>query len=269
MSDALELGSIEWSRRRIAECAVQGASLGRTVVPVGPFRACLDPSTDMVFLNYVVPVWALGSSEETHDQLSQLRAVFHENKRRLRFEFIDGIWPQLVAELERFGLELQLRVPLMSCTPDQFLGSSAPNVEVRMVDASDERAVMEFFKVQRGAFGMPDAAIEQSEVDQLRHQIENEFWRCAVAYVDGTPAGAGSLVITGTVCELAGVGTADNYRRRGVASTVNSALITSHFSRGGDLVWLSAADDQARAVYQKIGFTVIGDQFHYIEPEVA
>src|SRR5262249_29972831 len=102
VSPSPEHSSREWARRKIAECAVEGAGLGRTVVPVGPFRACLDPSTDMIFLNYVVPVWALGSSEEAQEQLARLRTVFHEHGRRLRFEFIDGIWPSLVDELERF-----------------------------------------------------------------------------------------------------------------------------------------------------------------------
>ena len=103
---------------RIAECAVEAAGLGRTVTQIGPFRACIDPTTDLIYLNYTVPVWALGTAEETREQLERLRELFHSNQRQLRFEFVDGIWPGLIEALEAFGLQQQGRLPLMACTKE-------------------------------------------------------------------------------------------------------------------------------------------------------
>ena len=38
-----------------------------------------------------------------------------------------------------------------------------------------------------------------------------------------------------------------------------------HFDAGGELVWLSAGDAVARALYEKIGFRLIATRFNYID----
>jgi len=251
---------------RIAECAVQAAGMGRTVTQVGPFRACIDPSTDLIFLNYAVPVWALGTPEETREQLERLREIFHHNGRRLRFEFVDGIWPGFPEALEQFGLELQFRVPLMACTPDTFRPAHAPGVAVKQVGAEDTEAQRLFHTIQRQAFGAEGEA-SPGELAQIRHQIQHGFWRCVIASLEGRPVGAGTLVPFEMVAELAGVGTLPDARRRGVAATLSSFLVHSHFEGGGDLVWLTAMTDAARAAYRTIGFADVGVQWNYMEPE--
>lgn len=252
---------------RIAECAVQAAGMGRSVTQVGPFRACIDPSTDLVFLNYIVPVWALGTPEETREQLERLREIFHQNGRRLRFEFVDGIWPGLLQALEQFGLELQFRVPLMACTPVTFRPVHAPGVEVKPVSAEDTEAHRLFHIIQRRAFDAEGEAPPE-ELAQIRHQIQHGFWQCVIACLNGHPAGVGTLVPFEMVAELAGVGTLPDARRRGVAATLSSFLVQSHFDSGGDLVWLTAMTDAARAAYRTIGFADAGLQWNYMEPEL-
>lgn len=262
-----EVGTAQWARRRIAECAVEAASLGRKVVPVGPFRACFDPSTDLIWLNYAIPVWALAPPEETQAQLAQLRALFGEHARRMRFEFVDGIWPRLPEELERFGLRLQLRVPLMWATPESFLPHRNDPLQVRLVQAHEVEKLAKFHAAQQRSFGGDETAATDAEIAQLQHQIANGFWRCAVAEIDGAVAGIGTLVLTGNSAELAGVGTVPEYRRQGVAAALSSFLMARQFELGGELVWLSAGDAIAQKVYEKIGFRVVGEQLHYIEPQ--
>lgn len=262
-----DVGTSSWARRRIAECAIEAASLGRKTVPVGPFRACFDPSTDLVWLNYAVPVWALASPAETQMQLAQLRSAFHEHGRRMRFEFIDGIWPRLVEELERFGLILQTRAPLMWVTPDSFVPCVREDLKLRLVQAHETEVLAKMHDVQQRAFGADAVAATDAEIAQLQHQIANGFWWCAIAESGGEVAGIGTLVLTNTVAELAGVGTLPEHRRKGVAAALSSYLLMRQFEMGGELVWLSAGDDTARLVYAKIGFRVVGDQLHYIEPE--
>ncbi|MBL8175343.1 MAG: hypothetical protein JNK48_11785 [Bryobacterales bacterium] len=251
--------------QRIAECAVEAAGLGRTVTQIGPFRACIDPTTDLIYLNYVVPVWALGTVEETREQLERLRELFHASRRRLRFEFVDGIWPGLVEELEAFELERQDCLPLMACTAEQFVAAERAGVQVRTVEAGNIADLRAFYAVQRRAFGTEDVSVSEVEIGQLRHQIEHGFWRCVLASMDGVDVGVGSVLPWNTMCELAGVGTVQEGRRRGVAATLSSVLVREHFARGGDLVWLTAATEEARRVYAGIGFRDVGVGFHYIE----
>lgn len=240
--------------------------MGRTMTQIGPFRACIDPTTDLIYLNYAVPVWALGTEEETSEQLIRLRDLFHQSERRLRFEFVDGIWPGLCDALELFGLRQQDRLPLMACTAETFQPMNAPGVTPRMVDAANDADLRAFYQLQRRAF---DAEVEPSpeEIAQLRHQIENGFWHCAIAEVAGEPVGVGSTLPWTTLCELAGVGTLPASRRMGVAGTLSSFLVRHHFDRGGDLIWLTAATDAARATYERIGFTHAGVAFHYMESD--
>lgn len=243
---------------------MEAAGLGRTVTPIGPFRAAIDPATDLVFLNYAVPVWAMGTEEETQEQLSRLRELFHENKRRLRFEFVDGIWPSLPRALELFGLDLQDRLPLMACTPETFAPVDASGVSVRMIEAGNAEDLAVFHRIQRRAFDCEGEASAE-EIAQLRHQIENGFWRCAIASSGGVDVGVGSTLPWTNVCELAGVGTLPLMRRKGIAATLSSFLVRDHFARQGDLVWLTAATGEARSTYEKIGFEHVGAALHYIE----
>jgi len=250
---------------RIAECAVQTAAQGRIVTQVGPFRACMDPATDLIWVNYVVPVWALGTPQETFDQLQQLRQIFLENRRTLRFEFVDGIWPDLPGALQRFGLTLQGTMRLMTCTRESFIPITAPDIEVIPIAADDAEARRIFVDLQRQAFSMPAEGTEEEDA-QLRVQIENGFWIPVYAKRHGEPVGSGILIPSGSIAELAGVGTLKAARRQGVASTINTWLLNSHFQNEGDLVWLTALTDEAVAAYRRIGFTEAGIQWHFIDP---
>jgi len=252
------------SLHRIAECAVQTAGQGRIVTQIGPFRACMDPSTDLVWLNYVVPVWALGTPEETFEQLQRLRDLFLENHRTLRFEFVDGIWPGLPETLERFGLTLQVKVPIMICTPETLQPVKAAGIDVYEVTATDREAQRAFTVTQRESFAQEGDATPQ-ELEQLRLQIEAGFWHPVVATRDGQPVGGGMLLPNGAIAELAGVGTLPSARRTGVAATLSTVLAEQHFAGGGDLLWLSAGSDVAEATYRKIGFTTAGVQWNYID----
>lgn len=253
---------------RIAECAVQTAAQGRIVTQVGPFRACLDPSTDLIWVNYVVPVWALGTPAETFDQLQQLRQIFLENRRTLRVEFVDGIWPELPQALQRFGMTSQGSMRLMTCTPETFVPVMNPEVTVTTVAAEDGAARELFNTLQRSAFTIPGECTEDED-QQLKVQIESGFWLPVTATLRGEPAGSGILIPNGTAAELAGVGTSPHARRKGVASTVSSWLLQQHFAGEGDLVWLTALDEPAIAAYRKIGFVDAGVQWHYIDPQTT
>jgi predicted GNAT family acetyltransferase len=81
-----------------------------------------------------------------------------------------------------------------------------------------------------------------------------------LAWLDWEPVGTGVSHLTGAVAEIVGVVTRNDMRRRGVASSVTSELVRRHFERGGDFVFLDAANEEAAAVYERLGFSRFGSK---------
>ena len=251
--------------RRIEELGNQAAARGRDVRPAGHFRALIDPSTDMVWLNYAVPVAPLGGPAEVRADLDRLRRIFSDCRRTLRFEFTESLWPELPGLLEEYGLQLQARHPFMLCEAPDFQPRRAAGVMVRpLAAAAPPEELAAYHRIQRAAFGFDPAEGAEGMETQFLEQLRTGGYRAALAFREGEPAGAGCLVTAEETAELAGVATHPAHRRRGVAATLSSALIGDHFTGGGRLVWLSAGDDAARAVYAGIGFRLAGARLNYI-----
>ncbi|MBV9278881.1 MAG: GNAT family N-acetyltransferase [Chloroflexi bacterium] len=251
--------------RRCEAQAVAVARRGRAAVPVGPFLALLDPTTDLIWLNYAVPVAPIEGAE-LDAALPELSRVFAEHGRVPRFEFTEELWPDLGPALEGAGFQLQARQPTMVCTAAAFEPYRAPGVEVRLLRASDpDDDLARFHAIISEGFGAEDSRpAGREELARFRSQLEVGSLRCALASVEGAPAGAGSTTPWEDVCELAGVATVPARRRRGAAATLSSFLVADHFGRGGTLVWLSAGDEVARRVYEKIGFSLVATRLNYV-----
>lgn len=238
----------------------------RTTIDCGPFRALLDPSTDMIWLNYAVPIGALDDAEAAA-ALSKLRQVFARHGRTPRFEFNTLPWPTLASLLERQGFQLQERHPLMACTPDQLRRFAAPGVAVGWLEAGAPAATLAAAMIiQSESFGGTPEPPAHEQVERFRAELRTGTLRFALARLEGIPAGAGSIAPIDGVAELAGIATSPRLRRRGVAATLTSFLAAQLFAEGGRLAWLSAGDTAAQAVYERVGFTVIDTRLNYIEP---
>ncbi|MDQ3701991.1 MAG: GNAT family N-acetyltransferase [Chloroflexota bacterium] len=266
--------------RRLEDNASGAAARGRESVECGPFRALLDPSTDMVWLNYAVPIspGALLPGPALETALADLRHAFQARGRRLRFEFTAGLWPTFPTLLEQAGLVLQARHPLMVCTPADFTPVRPPGVQARLLDGADRPALATFLTVRQQGFAdlfAPADLASASDppqaraIDELRQELESEQVRAALATVDGIPASAGVTAPLLGIAELAGVATVPQLRRRGGATALSSALVRDHFDRGGEIVWISAGDAIAQAVYERIGFRLVGARLNYIAPDAS
>ncbi|MEP7190692.1 MAG: GNAT family N-acetyltransferase [Roseiflexaceae bacterium] len=239
----------------------------RTIIDCGPFRALLDPSTDMIWVNYAVPVGAIDDAQVTIAALAELRRAVAQHQRRPRFEFNTLPWPKLPSLLESAGFELQDRHPLMVCTPHTFRRFAAPDVAVRFLGGDDPTPTLAAaMALQSESFGGPPELALADEVKRLREQLRVGSLCYAFATLNGMPAGAGSTAPIDGVAELAGVATTPALRRRGVAATLTSFLAEQLFAAGGTLAWLSAGDAAAQAVYERVGFTVADTRLNYIEP---
>ena len=197
---------------------------------IQPFRAIPGPTGAMVGFNYALPVDPL--DQRLPAAIGALRSLYRARREPLRLEFNQPTWPELGPALQGAGLILESRNPLMACEPEQFRPFAAPSVEVRFL-----------------------------EVDP-RHPST----RRAVGEVDGRIAGRASLGTIDGVAELYGVVTDPPFRRRGVAATVCSALISTLFADGGTLAFLDAENPGAEALYARLGFRGIGDRLTYAEP---
>jgi ribosomal protein S18 acetylase RimI-like enzyme len=250
--------------RRCDEHARRDAERSRTVVNVGPFRALIDPGTDLIWLNYAVPVAPLDGIDAA-TALSELGRVFEAHGRTLRFEFNALPWPALPEALERFGLQLQAEHPLMVCTPTTFTPVSAPEVRTWLLDAASPDAELRAAcAIQRVSFGGEERATSDEEVAGLRGTLRDGLYLYGLAAHGASSAGVATLSPIDAVAELTGVATHPTARRRGVAASLSSLLVQSHFAQGGTLVWLSAGDAIAQATYAKLGFQLIDTRLNYI-----
>jgi ribosomal protein S18 acetylase RimI-like enzyme len=239
----------------------------RTVIDCGPFRALLDPTSDMIWINYAVPIGAIDDVRATTAALADLRRAFAQHQRRPRFEFNALPWPALPNLLESAGFQLQERHPLMVCTPGSFRRFVAPSVDMRFLTVDEPEATLAAtMALQSESFGGPAELPPADQVARLRGQLRTGTLCYALATLHGMPAGAGSTAPIDGVAEVGGVATSPALRRRGVAASLTSFLAEQLFAAGGTLAWLSAGDAAAQAVYERVGFAVMDTRLNYIEP---
>ncbi len=239
------------------------AAHGVEVIACGPFRALLSRTTDATWANYAVPVDPIGSAGEILEVVAELRHVFVDRRRILRFEFNEALWLTLAAALENAGLRLLAREPLMLCGPSEFRQFINPKVSVRFLNAGDPEPDLEAFQaIFCEGFGLEPPTHES--VRRLRAEVARGNNRCAaLAMLGGKPVGTGFLASSGGLSELTRIATTPAARRRGVAATMTSWLVRDGFDRGNTLAWLTAADAVAQALYQKLGFRLVGDRLSY------
>jgi GNAT superfamily N-acetyltransferase len=230
---------------------------------VGPFLATIHPTSDMIWLNYAIPVGDDLDPARIPAQMGELRRIFRAHQRILRIECFRSLTPDLAPSLESAGLVLQSEMPLMFCDAGTLRPVRAEGVEVQPLTADDGGATLRrFLRTARQAFDQPEE-IRDVDVVEQRENLRQGRFRAVYARIDDAWAGVGSM--TARTGELVGIGTLPEHRRRGVAATISSVLTDDHFARGEPLVWLSAGDQTAVNVYTKIGFYRVGGQLNYID----
>ena len=120
------------------------------------------------------------------------------------------------------------------------------------------------WEVAHAGFGHPDETVEKVRVERRRERIASGHLIVSLAFDQGVAASTGLIMIEGEVGELAAVATRPEHRRKGLASDASSILLTEFFARGGQVAWLSAADEAARGTYLKLGFKHVGKQVNYV-----
>jgi ribosomal protein S18 acetylase RimI-like enzyme len=252
--------------RRLELAGNRAMSRTRTWVDVGAFRAYFDETSDLIWLNYAAPIQTLGNETETRRDITALKKEFKRRRRKLRFEFIEPLWPGLGAMLRAAGLRLEAAQPLMICSLATARRKKPDALRIQTLHSDDLDGVLDtFIHVSALGFGSdwpPRDLAEQRA--RLRIELHADARRAVMGWIGNQPAGVAALSPTESVGELVGVATLPNFRRRGTASALSGHLVFDHFHRGGEVVWLSAEDAVAQAMYGTIGFADAGIYANYV-----
>jgi predicted GNAT family acetyltransferase len=88
-----------------------------------------------------------------------------------------------------------------------------------------------------------------------------------LARVGGTPASAATwTAIVDATSEVAGVATAEPFRRRGLAGAVTAVAAREAFAAGATLCVISPGGDDAQRVYARAGFRRAATMLHWSDP---
>jgi ribosomal protein S18 acetylase RimI-like enzyme len=245
---------------QIDRAYVKGVATKPDLLRSGPFLISLNPDSNLCWLNNAVvedEEAILGSAE-----VDSMVGVFIAHDRMPRMELFKELWPELIALLQSKGFEIESELPVMVCTKESFVPQFNPDVVVEMLTPDSDP--VPYMKVVDLAFEHDDP-ITSDRIERLRASLRRNAMWCALATFDGHPAAGACLIPSERTAELAGVGTVSEYRRRGAASTVSSALLQECFATC-DVVWLSAGDDVSKAVYERLGFQLIGTQVNISKP---
>jgi len=248
---------------RVAQHVRDYVGLTREAVSLPPFVAYFHPQYAETWFNFAVPAGRIVPEADLGASLSKLRAAFMLRGRPLRIEFVGELWPDLPNALERSGMKRDSVQTILVCRPGELRPRRRPGIDVRLLNADDEDAVLEqWLRVQHESFGTPAGfgGTAADEIAYARSKLRTDVWRGAVAIENGAFVGTGTTLLANGAGELAAIGTLPAHRRRGVASALTTFLVEDFYARGGELAWLGAGDAAARQAYEGIGFQVIGTQ---------
>jgi ribosomal protein S18 acetylase RimI-like enzyme len=239
------------------------AAPGRDVAPVPPFTAYVDPDDPMRFLNYAIPD---DGAEPDVEAVERLRAHFRGLDRLPRLEWVAEAAPAVAAVLAAAGMQEELQTPLMACAPEALVAAEAAvdGLAVAPVETADLRDMRD---LQRAAFGEPLLAADAEVPDPRRRG-----GGAVLARVAGEPVSVAqwTRIVDGTT-EIAGVATAEGWRRRGLAGALTAAAARAAFDAGARLCILSPGGDEAQRVYARAGFAGVATMLHWndLAPDVT
>jgi predicted GNAT family acetyltransferase len=106
-----------------------------------------------------------------------------------------------------------------------------------------------------------------SDEDAERFRQQLVTGRALTGRLGGEAVAAGAFnPPRGGLAELVGITTLAHARRRGVATSLTAQLARTAFACGVETAFLTAADDEAGRVYERVGFRRVGTMLCYVEP---
>ena len=246
---------------------------------VPPFTIFFHPTDALVYFNYAIPdePTPAAPGQNLRQPLAALRATFAARDRQPRFEFIQEFAPNLAPILRAEGFAEQARQQLMICTPQTYhpptpiagLAITPLTANSPLADAQD------FLTTQRQGFDPtdPTTATEQQAEQWLRELQNNAPF---LARLDGQPVGVGMFTQPfDTITEIVGIATREPFRRQGVGTAITALAVQAAFAQGtafarkATIACLTAADERAGRIYQRVGFRPYATMLAYTLAKVS
>jgi len=228
------------------------------------FTLFFHPSDPLTFFNYAIP--NVPKFDDIGDALKVMRTEFSKRNRRARLEFIQEYNPQLVATLRPNDFIEEARQCLMICTAEKY--SPVSNTSELVVEEITEKTkvgdAQKFLAIQRKGFGGKETeAVTGIEAKHFLRMLGKG--RAFVGFIEENPIAVGMFSEPHNgISELAGLATLEAYRRQGVATAITTLAVKRAFDQGVEVVFLSAADEKAGRVYQRVGFENYATVLAYI-----
>lgn len=246
-------------------------------VAVPPFTIYINADSDSLWNNYAIPDEPVTGTVD--GALARLTALFQERGRQPRFEFVDEFTPALAPALAKYGFVEEMRTQLMICTPATYQPVPS-STHVRLAQLTHDgpiRDFQEFMTVQRGAFGHePAERVTVDEAQQFRTRFATtQFYGAWLVEEQSTTENDAPETLVGVasllpphdgLTEIAGIATAAEYRRQGIAGALTAHAVAQAFAQELSGVFLTAADANAGRVYERVGFYPIGTGLAYHFP---
>jgi GNAT superfamily N-acetyltransferase len=248
-------GVMMLSPARLEAYMRSAAALTHEVIEQPPFVLYLNPTDAFRFYNYAKPLEPAGG--DLGQSLAKLIAAFEAHERMPRFEFVAEYAPDLPPALEAAGFAREDRNVLLTCTPKTFRPAPAiDGLEIITLgpDSPDDDLIAASI-VQQIGFGdgheinQPDPAA----LARKRQRLARAGAFLARLHSQPICAGEFTAPLDG-LTELVGIATLPDYRKRGAASALTAAATQNAFARGVEIAFMSAADERAGRVYQRVGY---------------
>ncbi len=177
-------------------------------------------------------------------------------------EWIDEVTPGLrqaaVAAVGESTLETN---PLLALATDfDAVGEAAVDLgggRVEVLTVTSPR-LGEVAGAVAAAFVGADQAAAHEVYHVLRSMEAGELVVAGAFDASGAAVGGGSAAPRGEVAEISGIGVLPRARRQGFGEQLTRQLVVELRRRGVPDIFLSAASDQAAALYRRVGFARVG-----------
>lgn len=229
------------------------------------FTLFFHPTDALTCFNYGIPDEPC--SGDLGASLSVLGDEFAGRGRHPRIEFIQEFAPQLASALRAAGFVEEAAQQLMVCTAVTY--RPAPKVigltitELTSTSAASE--LQDYLTTQRRGFdARSEKVATKGDAEQFLRIIGGG--RAFVGWLKGQPVGVGMYTAPfDGVTEVVGLATLEPFRRRGIATGLTALAVQRAMAQGAKVVCLTAADERAGRVYERVGFVACAAMLAYLD----
>jgi predicted GNAT family acetyltransferase len=236
-------------------------------VKIPCFKLYFHPSDRLPHFNYAIPDYP--QRGDIVGALTEMQTEFTNRNRRTRLEFIQECSSQLETTLGQNKFNEESKQDLMVCTKDTFRPiSKAANLQIEEInEKSDTKSMKHFLTTQRRGFDEKSTK-PATEVEALEFLRRLGKGRAFLGWLGDIPVGAGMFSAPHSgISELMGLATLTVNRRQGIGTAITSRATKSAFEAGAGVVFLSAADEKAGQLYQRVGFRKYATMLAYIDAD--